>query len=64
MRLKELIEKLNALLDERGNVEALISDSGTGTFEDIVDVDYDEDGPNWKWVVLVSKEFQENMANG
>jgi hypothetical protein len=64
MRLKELIEKLNAFLDEHGNVEVVIGDSGTEAFEDIVVVDYDKDGSNWNHVMLISEEFEESMKNG
>lgn len=64
MRLKELIEKLNVYLEECGNVEVVISDSGTASFEDIAVIDYDRDGDNWNHVMLISKEFEETVING
>lgn len=62
MKIKELISKLNEVLDEHGNVEVLISDSGTEMFESIVEFDlyeYTEDTPHEKWVNLISAEFIE-----
>lgn len=64
MKIRELIAKLNAYLEEHGNVEVVISDSGTASFEDISVIDYDRDGDNWNHVMLISNEFEDTVING
>lgn len=65
MKINELIKKLKAIKNEKGNIEVLISDTGTEAFEDLVDIDvyeYTEDTPNQIWVNLISDTFKEQQG--
>lgn len=65
MKIKELIKQLETILDEKGNLEVMLGDTGTESMEELVEIDvyeYTEDTPHWTWVNLISDTFKEQCS--
>lgn len=62
MKIKELIKQLEAVMEEKGNLEVLLGDTGTESMERLVELDvyeFTEDTPHEIWLNLISDTFKE-----
>jgi hypothetical protein len=65
MKIKELIKQLEAVLDEKGNLDVMLGDTGTESMERLVELDvyeFTEDTPNEIWLNLISDTFKEQCS--
>lgn len=65
MKIKELIKQLEAVMEEKGNLDVMLGDTGTESMEELVELDvyeFTEDTPNEIWLNLISDTFKEQCS--